>query len=116
MAKGGRPATAPKRLLLSLPADLYALISEVAKRVGSSRAGVVRELVEEARPGLEMLKEAVDKIAGGKKGEAVSLIRALVGKIHAQLDEEMKPLDEKPLTREQLLGKARSKRASPKQK
>jgi len=98
MAKRGRPATMPKRLLLSLPPDLYELISRVAGRMGMSRAGMVRELIEAQRPGVEMLEKALDKIAGGQKGEAMSLVKALVGQLHGQLDEAMKkPIDEKSL-------------------
>ena len=111
MAKRGRPATTPKRLLLSLPPDLYELISGAAARLETNRARLVRELIEQARPALVMLNEAIDKITGGKADEAVSLVSAMLGKLHGQLDAAGKSLDEKPFTRKQLSGKLKRRTA-----
>ncbi len=97
--KRGRPVTVPKRLLLSLPPDFYDLISRVAKRLGTSRAALVRELLEQFRPWLETMQEALDKIAGGKKDEAKSLVQALATKVSSQLQEELKTLEARPLRR-----------------
>jgi predicted DNA-binding protein len=93
MAKRGRPVTVPKRLLLSLPPDLYELVSVVAKRLGQSKAGLVRELLEQYRPWLKTMREALDKIAGGRKEEAKSLVSALATKVSIELQEELKTLD-----------------------
>ncbi len=105
MVKRGRPATTPKRLLLSLPPDLYELISGAATRLGTNRARLVRELIEEARPGLVMLNEAIDKITGGEKEDAVSLVSAMLGKLRGELDAAGRSLGEKPLTRKRLSGR-----------
>jgi hypothetical protein len=105
MAKRGRPATTPKRLLLSLPPDLYELISGAAARLGTNRARLVRELIEETRPALVMLNEAIDRITGGKSEEAVSLVSAMLGKIRGEVDAADRSLGEKPLTRKRLSGR-----------
>lgn len=82
-----------KRLPLTLDPELGALIAEIAELRGIKQTRVVTELLEESRPQLEIVRDALKSI---KNNETVSLDQVLskmLGDSFGNLSEAFKGLD-----------------------
>ena len=86
-------ATKSKRLPLTLDPELGKLIEDIAELRGIKQTRVVTEILEESRPQLEVVRDALKAI---KNNEAVSLDQVLskmLGDSFENLSEAFKGLD-----------------------
>lgn len=81
------PAKNP-RTNLTLPADLDAVISDLAHLRGTAKAKIITELLLEVQPVLEQIRDAL-KVAQENEGDAVNTIKDFANSMLIQGNEKL---------------------------
>lgn len=85
--------TKSKRLPLTLDPELGKLIEEVAELRGIKQTRVVTELLEECRPQLETIRDALSSIKNNESPDMNAIFSKLMGDSFKNLSDAFKGLD-----------------------
>lgn len=86
-----RPKTAPHRVLLSLPTGLYETVTRLARAMDKPRAEVIRELLAEQQPILDVMATTFEQAKAGHKEQVAKGLQKLTGEALKGLGEVMSP-------------------------
>ena len=86
-----KPKSAPHRVLLSLPTELYETITRLARSMDKPRAEVIRELLAEQQPILDMMATTFEHAKAGHKEQVAKGLQKLTGEALKDLGEVMSP-------------------------
>jgi len=86
-----KPKTAPHRVLLSLPTELYDTVTRLSQALEKPRAEVIRELLAEQQSMLDMMATTFESAKAGHKQEAAKGLQKMTGKALKELGEVMAP-------------------------
>ena len=73
------PQEESKKILLTVPSDMYDLITKLGERMHRPRAAVVRDLLIEVKPILIAMERALALAEEGKKERALGLMTKMTG-------------------------------------
>lgn len=80
-----------RRLILTVPPELDAVIDRVSKAFDKPRASVVVDLLQEMRPQLLDLAKMAEHTKANRRTAAKTVLRHMVGNAFADLMIEMQP-------------------------
>ena len=86
-----KPKSAPHRVLLSLPTELYDTVTHLARAMEKPRAEVIRELLAEQQPILDMMTKTFEQAKAGHKEQVAKGLQKLTGEALKGLGEVMAP-------------------------
>ena len=86
-----KPKSAPHRVLLSLPTELYETVTRLARAMDKPRAEVIRELLAEQQPILDMMATTFEHAKAGHKEQVAKGLQKLAGEALKDLGEVMSP-------------------------
>ena len=86
-----KPKSAPHRVLLSLPTELYETVTRLARAMDKPRAEVIRELLAEQQPILDMMATTFEHAKAGHKEQVAKGLQKLTGEALKDLGEVMSP-------------------------
>lgn len=86
-----KPKRAPHRVLLSLPTDLYDTVSRLSRAMDKSRAEMIRELLAQQQPILDVMATTFEHAKAGHKEEAAKGLQQLTGDALKGLGAVMSP-------------------------
>ena len=86
-----KPRSAPHRVLLSLHTELYDTISRLSRAMEKPRAEVIRELLAEQQPILDMMATTFEHAKAGHKEQVAKGLQKLTGEALKDLGEVMSP-------------------------
>ena len=86
-----KPKSAPHRVLLSLHTELYETVTRLARAMDKPRAEVIRELLAEQQPILDMMAATFEQAKAGHKEQAARGLQKLTGEALKGLGEAMSP-------------------------
>lgn len=86
-----KPKSAPHRVLLSLPTELYDTVTRLARAMDKPRAEVIRELLAEQQPILDVMATTFEEAKAGHKEQAARGLKKLTGEALKGLGEVMAP-------------------------
>jgi len=86
-----KPKSAPHRVLLSLPTDLYDTVSRLSRAMDKPRAEVIRELLAQQQAILDVMATAFEHAKAGHKEEAVKGMQQIAGDALKGLGAVMSP-------------------------
>lgn len=87
-----KPKNTPHRVLLSLPTELYDTVSRVSAAMDKPRAELIRDLLADQQPILEMLAEAIEQAKAGQKEQALRGMQKITGEALRQVGELISPV------------------------
>lgn len=90
-----KPKSAPHRVLLSLPTELYVTISRLSAAMDKPRAELIRDLLAEQQSLLEMLAVTLEQAKAGQKEQAIRGLQKMTGNALKNLGEAMSPKERK---------------------
>lgn len=82
-----------KRLPLTLDPELGDLIADIAELRGIKQTRVVTEILEESRPQLEIIREALQAIKNNEKPDSQAILNKLLGDSFENLANAFKSLE-----------------------
>lgn len=82
---------ATQRVLLSLPPELYDTISRLSAAMEKPRAEIIRELLAQQQPMLDLMANAFEQAREGHKEKAAVALQKLAGEALMGLGEAMSP-------------------------
>ena len=82
---------ATQRVLLSLPPELYDTISRVSAAMEKPRAEIIRELLAQQQPMLDVMAKAFEEAKEGHKEKAAVALQKLASEALMGLGEAMSP-------------------------
>lgn len=94
-----KPKNTPHRVLLSLPTDLYGTISRLSVVMEKPRAEIIRELLNEQQPLLDMMAGALEQAKAGQKEQAMKGLQKMAGHAFTSLGEAISPKETKKAKR-----------------
>jgi len=74
-----KPKNTPHRVLLSLPTDLYNMITRVSAAMDKPRAEIIRDLLAEQQPILEHMATMLEQAKAGKLDQAMKGWQKMTG-------------------------------------
>lgn len=86
-------ATKTKRLPLTLDPELGNLIAEIAELRGIKQTRVVTEILEETRPQLEVIRDALKSIKANEKPDLDKVLAKMLGDSFGNLSDAFKGLN-----------------------
>ena len=86
-----KPSRSPHRVLLSLHTELYETITRLARAMDKPRAEVIRELLAEQQPILDMMAATFEQAKAGHREQAARGLQKLTGEALKGLGEVMAP-------------------------
>jgi hypothetical protein len=86
-----KPKNTPHRVLLSLPTELYDTVSRVSAAMDKPRAELIRDLLADQQPILEMLAEAIEQAKAGQKEQALRGMQKITGEALKQVGDLLSP-------------------------
>ena len=86
-----KPKSAPHRVLLSLPTELYETVTRLAQAMEKPRAEVIRELLAEQQPMLDLMATTFEQAKAGHKEQVAKGLQKLTGEALKGLGEAMSP-------------------------
>lgn len=86
-------ATKTKRLPLTLDPELGNLIAEIAELRGIKQTRVVTEILEETRPQLEVIRDALKSIKTNEKPDLDKVLAKMLGDSFENLSDAFKGLN-----------------------
>lgn len=86
-----KPKSAPHRVLLSLHTELYETVTRLARAMDKPRAEVIRELLAEQQPILDMMATTFEQAKAGHKEQVAKGLQKLTGEALKGLGEVMAP-------------------------
>lgn len=86
-----KPKSAPHRVLLSLPTELYETVTRLSRAMDKPRAEVIRELLAEQQSILDMMATTFEQAKAGHKEQAARGLQRLTGEALKGLGEVMAP-------------------------
>ncbi|MCW5799763.1 MAG: hypothetical protein KIT40_14790 [Nitrospira sp.] len=86
-----KPKSTPHRVLLSLPTELYNTISRVSAAMDKPRAELIRDLLADQQPVLEMIAEAIEQAKAGQKEQALRGMQKITGEALKQVGDLLSP-------------------------
>jgi len=86
-----KPKSAPHRVLLSLPTELYETVTRLARSMDKPRAEVIRELLADQQHILNVMATTFEQAKAGQKEEAARGLQKLTGEALKGLGEMMAP-------------------------
>jgi len=86
-----KPRSAPHRVLLSLHTELYDTITRLSRAMDKPRAEVIRELLAEQQPILDMMATTFEHAKAGHKEQVAKGLQKLTGEALKDLGEVMSP-------------------------
>lgn len=93
--QGQLPQRPSHRVLLSLPPDVYKTITRLSKVMSKPRAEIIRELLGEMKPTLEMMADGLEKAKKGQKRKALLAMQKMTGEALKELGEVISPTEPK---------------------
>lgn len=93
--KGQLPQRASQRVLLSLPPDVYKTITRLSKVMSKPRAEIIRELMGEMKPTLDMMADGLEQAKKGQKRKALLAMQKMTGEALKGLGEVISPTEPK---------------------
>jgi predicted DNA-binding protein len=90
MKKKAYPAKLPIQVML--PRPMYDMISRLARKLGHTRSGMIRELLQQLVPGFEAMEKSIDLMKLGDQEKARTLVDRYAGRVQADLSKERKQL------------------------
>src|SRR2546427_9383343 len=84
------PREESKKILLTVPPDIYDLITKLGERMHRPRAAVVRDLLIEVKPVMVAMEKALAMAEEGKKERALGLMARLTGSVLQNLGTVLK--------------------------
>lgn len=86
-----KPKSAPHRVLLSLPTELYETITRLASAMDKPRAEVIRELLAQQQPLLDVMATSFEHARAGHQEQALRGLQELTGEALKGLGAVMSP-------------------------
>ena len=86
-----KPKSAPHRVLLSLPTELYETVTRLSRALDKPRAEMIRELLAEQQSLLDMMAKTFEEAKAGRKEQAAKGLQKLTGEALKGLGEVMAP-------------------------
>jgi len=86
-----KPKSAPHRVLLSLHTELYETVTRLARAMDKPRAEIIRELLAEQQPILDMMAKTFEQAKAGHKEQVAKGLQKLTGEALKGLGEVMAP-------------------------
>jgi len=77
---------------LTVSRSTYELITRLSRKLGETRSAMIRELLDQVVPGLEVLEKSIDEIKRGEPEKARALVDEHGRKVQAALAKERKQL------------------------
>lgn len=86
-----KPKRAPHRVLLSLPTELYDTVSRLSRAMDKPRAEVIRELLAQQQPILDVMAATFEQAKAGHMEQAAKGLQQLTGEALKGLGEAISP-------------------------
>ena len=86
-----KPKSAPHRVLLSLPTELYETVTRLSRAMEKPRAEVIRELLAEQQPILDLMATTFEQAKAGHKEQVAKGLQKLTGEVLKELGSVMSP-------------------------
>jgi hypothetical protein len=86
-----KPKHAPHRVLLSLHTELYDTITRLSRAMDKPRAEVIRELLAQQQPILDVMAITFEQAKAGHKEQVARGLQKLTGEALKDLGEVMSP-------------------------
>ncbi len=86
-----KPKSAPHRVLLSLPTELYDTVTRLARAMEKPRAEVIRELLAEQHSILDAMATTFEQAKAGHKEQVAKGLQKLTGEALKELGSVMSP-------------------------
>lgn len=93
--QGQLPQRPSQRVLLSLPPDLYNTVTRLSKAMSKPRAEIIRELLGEMKPALEIMADGLEQAKKGQKRKALLAMQKMTGEALKELAEAISPTEPK---------------------
>ena len=86
-----KPKSAPHRVLLSLPTDLYETITRLAGAMEKPRAELIRDMLADQQSILNAMADALEQAKAGHKEQAMKGLTQMTGEALKQVGEVFSP-------------------------
>ena len=80
-----KPKSAPHRVLLSLPTDLYETVSRLSSAMGKPRAELIRDMLADQQAILNAMADALEQAKAGHKEQAQRGLAQMTGEALKQV-------------------------------